>query len=152
VIDQRKAAEASRQIQERDVNWRRPTGRNFRSSSLAYKMLIGDFCALFSPNPNQDQKGIIPADLLNRSELAINFHPGSRDYPGSGCYSFAIYDRAAEYGCVCHHMVSAVDTGPLIEERRFRTIENETVETLKFRTYVVMQALLQDISLPASQG
>ena len=61
---------------------------------------------------------VIPADLLSRSEVAINFHPGSRDYPGYGCYSFAIYERAAEYGCVCHHMARIVDTGPLIEERR----------------------------------
>jgi hypothetical protein len=95
---------------------------------------------------------IVPADLLSQSEVAINFHPGSRDYPGSGCYSFAIYERAEEYGCVCHHMLSAVDTGPLIEERRFLTIENETVETLKFRTYVVMQALFQDILFQFARG
>jgi methionyl-tRNA formyltransferase len=95
---------------------------------------------------------IIPEDILSRSEVAINFHPGSRDYPGYGCYSFAIYERAAEYGCVCHHMVSTVDTGPLIEERRFRTIENETVETLKLRTYVVMQALFQDILFQLARG
>jgi methionyl-tRNA formyltransferase len=95
---------------------------------------------------------IVPSDLLNRSDLAINFHPGSRDYPGYGCYSFAIYERAAEYGCVCHHMEKTVDTGPLIAERRFRTLEHETVETLKFRTYVVMQALFQDIVFQLARG
>jgi len=95
---------------------------------------------------------VIPADLLSRSEVAINFHPGSCDYPGYGCYSFAIHERAAEYGCVCHHMASTVDTGAVIEERRFRTIEHETVETLKLRTYIVLQALFQDILFQLARG
>jgi methionyl-tRNA formyltransferase len=95
---------------------------------------------------------IVPPDLLSQAEVAINFHPGSRDYPGYGCYSFAIYERAAEYGCVCHHMARTVDTGPLIEERRFPTLDIETVETLKLRTYVVMQALFQDIVFQFAGG
>jgi methionyl-tRNA formyltransferase len=95
---------------------------------------------------------VLPEDLLNRSEFAINFHPGSRDYPGYGCYSFAIYEHATEYGCVCHHMDRIVDTGPLIAERRFYTFDDETVETLKFRTYVVMQALFQEILFQLALG
>lgn len=95
---------------------------------------------------------VLPEDLLSQSELAINFHPGSRDYPGYGCYSFAIYEHATEYGCVCHHMAKVVDTGPIIAERRFRTLDCETVEALKFRTYVIMQALFQDILFQLAVG
>ena len=62
---------------------------------------------------------IITADELARFDTAINFHPASTDYPGSGCYNFALYDNAPEYGATCHHMLPKVDTGLVIDERRF---------------------------------
>ncbi len=88
---------------------------------------------------------VVPKEYLTRSKYAINFHPGSRNYPGYNCYSFALYEKATEYGCVCHHMSKIVDTGPVIAEERFKIHDFETIETLKFRTYVVMQALFQKI-------
>lgn len=88
---------------------------------------------------------VIPEKYLMMSKFAINFHPGSRDYPGYNCYSFALYDKATEYGCVCHHMAKIVDSGSIIAEERFKIHDFETIETLKFRTYIVMQALFQKI-------
>jgi hypothetical protein len=54
---------------------------------------------------------IVGPEALARARAAINFHPGSSDYPGSGCYNFALYEGARDYGPVCHHMLERVDTG-----------------------------------------
>ncbi len=103
---------------------------------------------------------IVPRRILGTSSLSINFHPASRDYPGTGCYNFCIYEGAAEYGAICHHMVEKVDRGAIIEERRFPVLAGESVETLKYRTMIVMLALYHDIvsgiatarQLPSSSG
>src|SRR5688572_7784819 len=39
---------------------------------------------------------IVSRALLDRAALAINFHPGTADYPGIGCYNFALYEGAEE--------------------------------------------------------
>jgi len=95
---------------------------------------------------------IVPASLLGRADLAINFHPGSREYPGIGCYNFALYEGAGEFGAVCHHMAPAVDTGPIIAERRFPVLAGETVESLKLRTMIEMLALYHDMLTAIAAG
>jgi methionyl-tRNA formyltransferase len=88
---------------------------------------------------------IVPGAMLSAAGAAINFHPGSCDYPGIGCYNFCLYEGAATYGATCHYMNPKVDTGAVIEERCFPVLPHETVETLKFRTMVVMLGLFHDI-------
>jgi methionyl-tRNA formyltransferase len=88
---------------------------------------------------------IVPVWLLERADDAINFHPGTTDYPGIGCYNFALYENAVEYGAVCHHMEAKVDTGKIIAERRFKVSPYDTVESLKLRTLVTMIALFHEI-------
>ena len=88
---------------------------------------------------------IIKADELNRFATAINFHPASTDYPGSGCYNFALYEEAAEYGATCHHMLPKVDTGAIILERRFPVATDETVETLKLKTMETMLSMFGEV-------
>jgi len=88
---------------------------------------------------------IVPAEVLANSGAAINFHPASVDYPGIGCYNFALYDAAPEFGAVCHHMLPKVDSGVVIEERRFPIFVTDTVESLKLRTMVTMLAMFHDI-------
>ena len=95
---------------------------------------------------------IVPAAVLERCKIAINFHPGSAHYPGIGCYNFALYEGAAEYGAVAHHMAPAVDAGDLIEERVFPLFANDTVETLKLRTMVVLLALFHDVVAGLAAG
>ncbi|MFW8746219.1 formyltransferase family protein, partial [Mesorhizobium japonicum] len=71
---------------------------------------------------------IYPAQLLsNASFAAINFHPGSPDYPGTGCTNFAVYEGAKEYGITCHHMKAGVDSGDIIAVKRFSINEDDTV-------------------------
>ena len=78
---------------------------------------------------------IIPSSLLNSAQkAAVNFHPGSPRYPGIGCYNFAIYERADQYGVTCHHMNEKVDTGDIIMTSYFRISPGETVESLKLKS------------------
>lgn len=95
---------------------------------------------------------IVPKRVLDRCDTAINFHPASTDYPGSGCYNFALYDKAAEYGATCHHMLPKVDTGRVILERRFPIATNDSVETLKLNTMVTMLAMFDEIVTDIAQG
>jgi len=88
---------------------------------------------------------IVPADLLEKSALSLNFHPGSCDYPGIGCYNFALYEEAAQFGPVCHHMLPKVDSGTVVKEILFPVLPSDTVETLKLNTMVAMLALFNDI-------
>jgi methionyl-tRNA formyltransferase len=88
---------------------------------------------------------VLPAPMLHHASLAINFHPGSRAYPGTGCYNFALYDGAAEYGCVCHHMAPKVDSGAIVAERTFPIRADETVESLRTRTLEQMLMLLESV-------
>ena len=83
---------------------------------------------------------IIPSGVLNLVELALNFHPGPSNYPGIGCYNFAIYEKATTYGAICHHMHAKVDSGPIVTERLFPISADISVEKLKHKT---MEKLLE---------
>jgi methionyl-tRNA formyltransferase len=88
---------------------------------------------------------IVRQQDLGRAGTAINFHPASVDYPGIGCYNFALYDDADEFGAVCHHMLARVDSGRIVEERRFPLRPDDSVETLKLRTMETMVAMFRDL-------
>lgn len=88
---------------------------------------------------------IVRKATLDRCGASINFHPGPVEYPGIGCYNFALYDEARTYGAVCHHMLEKVDTGPVIAETRFEMTSSDTVETLKLRTMGAMLPMFAEI-------
>lgn len=87
---------------------------------------------------------IVPAEVLRRFETAVNFHPAPREFPGIGCYNFALYFEAKEYGALYHHMAEKVDTGDIIDEHRFPVFDTDTVETLKLRTMSAMLSMFHD--------
>ena len=102
---------------------------------------------------------IYPEQLLsNTSFAAINFHPGSPEYPGIGCTNFAIYEGAREYGVTCHHMKATVDSGPIIKVKRFPLKETDTVYEVTQRCYrligemfyEVMNIILEGKDLPVA--
>src|SRR5262249_3704768 len=78
---------------------------------------------------------IVPGPLLARAAIAINFHPGSPEYPGYGCNNFAIYEGAAQYGVTCHHMAPRVDTGAIVTVKRFPVLPEDDAGTLLARAY-----------------
>lgn len=63
---------------------------------------------------------IVPESILSRLDgPAYNFHPGPPEYPGSHAASFAVYDDAVTFGVTLHEMAAQVDSGPIIEVRRY---------------------------------
>ena len=53
-------------------------------------------------------------------KISINFHPGPPEYPGYGCYNFALLDTVNSYGCTAHEINSKIDNGKIIDVRRFK--------------------------------
>lgn len=89
---------------------------------------------------------IIPGAVLERArDAAINFHPGSPEYPGIGCVNFAIHERSPFFGTTCHHMNPKVDTGALIAVKRFAVFANDSVGSILERTYAHQIALFYDV-------
>ena len=102
---------------------------------------------------------IIPESLLEKASFAaINFHPGSPEYPGIGCTNFAIYNGEKEYGVTCHYMKAMVDTGNIIAVKRFPITEEDTVfsvtqqcyRLIETMFYELMDCILQGKPFPAS--
>ena len=89
---------------------------------------------------------IYPKTLLdNAAFAAINFHPGSPEYPGTGCTNFAVYEGASEYGITCHHMKTAVDSGNIIQVKRFTIGETDTVYQITQRCYQLIEESFYEI-------
>ena len=96
--------------------------------------------------------------LLNASFAAINFHPGSPEYPGTGCTNFAIYDGVKEYGITCHHMKAGVDSGKIIATKKFPLKASDTVysvtqhcyKLIEENFYEIMNSILQGQPLPVT--
>ncbi len=96
--------------------------------------------------------------LLNAAFAAINFHPGSPEYPGTGCTNFAIYHGAKEYGITCHHMKAGVDSGKIIAVKKFPVKESDTVysvtqhcyKLIEENFYEIMNLILQGQPLPVT--
>lgn len=79
---------------------------------------------------------VLSEKILKKTRLFnINFHPGPPDYPGYGCFNFALYNKAKYYGCTAHLMNKKVDTGKIIDVRNFKIKKNESVTTLSEKTY-----------------
>jgi methionyl-tRNA formyltransferase len=79
---------------------------------------------------------IIPKVLLeNTLKAAINWHPGPPEYPGIGCTNFAVYNEEKLYGITCHYMLPKVDTGRIIEVRRFSVTGDDGVFSITQKCY-----------------
>ncbi len=102
---------------------------------------------------------VIPASVLRQArKAAINFHPGTPDYPGIGCTNFALYNEEKEYGVTCHYMEKKVDSGKIIAVRRFPILEDDSVFSLTQRCYreiyvlfeEILEFIIQDKPLPSA--
>ena len=79
---------------------------------------------------------IVPLKVLERTKKwNINFHPGPPEYPGIGCFNFALFNEAKQFGTTAHIMQQKVDTGKIIGVNRFAINKYETVKSLSDKTY-----------------
>ncbi|MDG5495051.1 formyltransferase family protein [Niveispirillum sp. BGYR6] len=63
---------------------------------------------------------VVPAALLVRCGAgAVNLHPATPEYPGSGALHLALYEGAASFGATAHLMQLPVDSGPILAVERF---------------------------------
>ena len=89
---------------------------------------------------------VIPGEVLNRTKLwNINFHPGPPEYPGIGCFNFAIYNNEKTYGVTAHLMEKRVDTGRILSVRRFKLLESDSVYDLSKKTYSEIFSVFCDV-------
>jgi len=96
---------------------------------------------------------VIPQAVLSSAKkAAINFHPAPPEYPGIGCYNFALYDEAKEYGVTCHHMAAKVDSGSIVKVMRFPLFPTDSVESLKDRSMVYLLTLFYEMGGLIAQG
>lgn len=96
---------------------------------------------------------IIPVITLNGAKNGgINWHPGSPEYPGIGCTNFAIYNLAKEFGMTCHFMNPKVDTGKIIEVRRFSVLEHDNVYSITQKCYAcILTSFLSIVEIIANK-
>ena len=97
------------------------------------------------------QQYIINEEILNLIKYPINFHPGPTTYPGRGGYVWAIFEKSKKYGCTAHIMKKKVDSGKIIDEVKFPLEKFETIETIKFKSFLtnlrVFYNLLSNLNL-----
>ena len=49
---------------------------------------------------------------------SFNFHPGPPEYPGFGCYNFALLNNTKFYGSTIHLMNDKFDNGKIISVKK----------------------------------
>jgi len=88
---------------------------------------------------------IVPADILSALYgPAYNFHPGPPEYPGSCAAGFAIYDGAETFGTTLHEMAPRVDSGPIVEVRRFPVPPSAKFQDLEIEAFKSVIEMFRD--------
>ena len=60
------------------------------------------------------------ANTINKAALAVNFHPAPLpDYKGRAPAIWALINGEKEFGATCHFIDTGIDTGKIIECRKF---------------------------------
>ena len=88
---------------------------------------------------------IVPEKVLAQTKKwNINFHPGPPNYPGIGCFNFALYNKEKTFGCTAHLMEPKVDSGSIIGVDSFEVYPDDDVKALADRTYKNILNLYKD--------
>ncbi len=83
--------------------------------------------------------------IAKAKKLAVNLHMAPLpEYRGCNQFSFAIVDRAKEFGTTLHVMDEGIDHGDLLFENRFTIPEHCWVDQLYHLTYDASLALFKD--------
>ncbi len=92
---------------------------------------------------------IVPAAILSALPgPSYNFHPGPPTYPGSHAAGFAIYEGAETFGVTLHEMAAAVDSGPIVDVRRFPIPPEAKFADLEITAFTALMELFRDYAEP----
>ena len=87
---------------------------------------------------------LLPDNLLKSAKvMALNFHPATPQFPGSGSYSWALYENSKFFGITVHLMNQKFDNGKILDVYSFPVEEGETVENLIDKTSNFSVAIFQ---------
>ena len=96
---------------------------------------------------------ILPKALLGNVKVAaLNFHPSSPNYPGSGCLNRALYNNEDKTGITVHRLNEKIDNGQIIKAYDVPIFENDNIETLLPRVHMKQLEAFYDIVTILSQN
>jgi methionyl-tRNA formyltransferase len=79
---------------------------------------------------------LAPFEIKKAKEIAVNLHMAPLpEYRGCNQFSFAIIDKATEFGTTVHEISEGIDTGDILFEERFPISNNIWVKDLYDLTY-----------------
>mgnify|MGYP005815946809 FL=1 len=89
---------------------------------------------------------ILPKSLIDNAAIAaINFHPGSPKYPGSGCVNWALYNNEKTTGVTIHFLNEHIDNGDIINVFKIPIFPNDNIETLLPRVHMKQLGAFYDL-------
>lgn len=81
---------------------------------------------------------ILDKKILNRSKIAINFHPSLPKYRGVGCANYAIMNNDRHFGSTIHLIGKKIDSGRIINVKKFKVSKNITLDNMLKKTHKSM--------------
>ena len=82
---------------------------------------------------------ILKKEFLKKcNKAAINFHPGTPKYRGIGCVNFALLNNEKYYGCTAHIINQKIDSGKILNVKKFKVKINDNVQSCLKKTYKLM--------------
>ena len=82
---------------------------------------------------------ILKKNLINKAKItAINFHPGTPKYRGSGCINYAMYNNERYYGSTCHLINEKIDSGQILDFKIFEIKKKDTLKDVLKNTHLSM--------------
>ena len=85
---------------------------------------------------------ILKNNILKKvNKAAINFHPGPPEYRGKGCVNYALYENSKFYGCTAHLINLKVDSGKIIDVKKFNINKKNSISEVLAKTYETMSSL-----------
>ena len=78
---------------------------------------------------------------------SYNFHPGPSNYPGWAPFSFALYEKASNFGVTVHEMTPQIDAGIIVGTKNFKIPNACDLQLLMDLTTEVMYELFDELVL-----
>ena len=81
---------------------------------------------------------ILDKNILKKSKITINFHPSLPKYRGVGCANYAIMNEDKYFGSTIHIVNEKIDSGKIINVKKFKIQKNSTLKDLLNKTHKSM--------------